>query len=51
MAELIWIFMWLGIAGVGSVLMYAATEYFMLGVAKEEVIADIKDLIKGEELD
>lgn len=48
MAELIWIFMWLGIAGVGSVLMYAVTEYFTLGVTKEEVIADIKDLLEGE---
>lgn len=51
MAELIWIFMWIGIAGVGSIVMWAATKYFIFKEPKEEVIADIKDLIKGEELD
>lgn len=51
MAELIWILMWIGIAGVGSIAMWAATKYFIFKEPKEEVITDIKDLIRGEELD
>ena len=31
--------------------MWAATKYFIFKEPKEEVIADIKDLIRGEELD
>lgn len=51
MAELIWIFMWLGIAGIASVIAWAAVQYFVFKDTKEEVIAGLKDLIKGEELD
>lgn len=50
MATLIWILMWIGIASIGSILMYSA---FLIheGCSKEEVIDELKQLMFPTEED